>query len=130
MNDKLKVISYNCKGFKERNYDYLVNIYTQCQILLIQETWLYSFQQDSIAKLLKDSDCHSVSSMKNDDVGRRGRPFGGLAIVWKKTVPMKVTPISTTSVRLCAVKIDIQNTNVLIINVYMPVFSENVSNIN
>ena len=43
---------------------------------------------------------------------------------------MKVTPISTTSVRLCAVKIDIQNTNVLIINVYMPVFSENVSNIN
>ena len=98
--DNLKIISFNCKGFKERNYDFLKCLFETCDILLLQETWLYSFQKKEITNLLKDSDCHTSSSMQDDDVGRRGRPFGGLGIVWKKSIPMKVTPIQTTNVRI------------------------------
>ena len=69
------IISYNCKGFKERNYDYLRNIFRRCDIMLVQETWLHLFQQSQIKDLQRDSDCHTVSSMKDNDILRMGRPY-------------------------------------------------------
>ena len=74
----LDIISYNCKGFKERNYDYIKNLFNKCDVLMLQETWLYKFQESNIKNLFVDSNCFSVSSLQDDDVGRQGRPLGGL----------------------------------------------------
>ena len=118
---KLKFISFNCKGFKPRNYDYLSYLFKQCDIMMIQETWLYSFQEDIITDTLGDSCCHAVSAMSDDDVGRLGRPFGGCAIVWNKNLPIHVTPILTSSNRLCAISITTPQNSFLIFSIYMPV---------
>ena len=112
--DKLRFVSFNCKGFKPRNYDYLADVFEQCDIMTVQETWLYSFQEGIIGDVLRDSSCHTVSAMDDDDVGRRGRPFGGNAIIWKKNLPFHVTPISTNSNRICAVSLITTNNKFLI----------------
>ena len=78
----MKIISYNCRGFKQRNYNYILDLFSACDILLLQETWLYSFQVSSITNLLPDSLCHAVPSMSDDDIGRQSRPYGGVTIIW------------------------------------------------
>ena len=40
----LKVSSFNCAGFK-RNHEYNnKTVFENCDILLLQETWLYNFE--------------------------------------------------------------------------------------
>ena len=81
-NKTLTFVSYNATGFKERNYEFLKSIFSKCDVLMLQETWLYNFQQHNITNVLKDSQVHAVSAMRDDDVGRTGRPYGGCAVVW------------------------------------------------
>ena len=39
-----KILSYNCVGFKG-NYDYInKTVFENCDILLLQETWLYNLE--------------------------------------------------------------------------------------
>ena len=58
--------------------------------------------------------------VRQTDVGRKGRPFGGCAVLWHKNLSLAATPITTTSTRICAVDIKSDNTNFLLITVYMP----------
>ena len=37
MECELKFASFNCNGFKNRNYDYIRDIFKDCDILLLQE---------------------------------------------------------------------------------------------
>ena len=108
--DCLKFISYNCKGFKNRNYNYLKELYDKNDILLLQETWLYFFQ--------------------DDNVGKAGRPYGGCAIVWNNKLPIGVKPINTNSSKVCAAFAEIFNDKFIIISVYMPSNDNSIVNIN
>ena len=128
--DCLKFISYNCKGFKNRNYNYLKELYDKNDILLLQETWLYSFQDDIIKNILPNCECFSISSMKDDNVGRAGRPYGGCAIVWNNKLPIGDKPINTNSSRVCAAFAEIFNDKFIIISVYMPSNDNSIVNIN
>ena len=47
----LKVVSYNVRGLKPRNYDYLQSLFDRSDFLLIQETWLYEFEHRNISKI-------------------------------------------------------------------------------
>ncbi len=51
----------------------------------------------------------------------RGRPRGGVAIVWNAEMNAKVTPIDSESQHVCAVLIEYNSNKVLLICVYMPV---------
>ena len=44
MDRELNIVSFNCAGFKHRNYDYINDIFKDSDILFLQETWLYSFE--------------------------------------------------------------------------------------
>lgn len=48
----MKSNSYNCTGFKYRNYDYIQRLFTATDDLLIQETWLYGFEDSRIKMIL------------------------------------------------------------------------------
>ena len=98
----LSICSFNCTSFKSRNHEYIRDLYSRHDILLLQETWLYEFQFSEIAKVLPNSKCHLVSSMEVDDVGRVGRPYGGCCIVWNSQLVMTFEPLPTRSSRLCA----------------------------
>ena len=116
----MRVISFNCKGLKPRNYDYVKYLFDQCEVLLIQETWLYQFEAKYISSLLPDSMIHLVSSMDEADVGRLGRTYGGTAIIWNKSIPYNITPIQTQSSRISVLSLTDSSRKVIIFNVYMP----------
>ena len=115
-----KVSSFNCAGFKS-NCDYInESVYKKCDILLLQETWLYKFEFNLFNNKIKDCQYHAVSAMDESDIGRVGRPKGGCAIVWHKDLALSILPIETKSTRLCAVVEKSKRINFVICNVYTP----------
>ena len=58
--------------------------------------------------------------MDEAEIGRKGRPFGGCSIVWHKNLSIAVSPISTSSKRICAVEIKSNKAKFMLITVYMP----------
>ncbi len=74
-------MSFNCSGFQCRNYDYLKDIFMKCNIVLIEETWLYNFQHEEIGQVLGDSEHHAVSAMDDCGVSLVGGQHGGCAAV-------------------------------------------------
>ena len=117
---KLKMTAFNCQGFKYRNYNYVNEIFNKCNILMLQETWLYNFEHNNFTKEIPNCQYYAISGMDEADVSRVGRPKGGVAILWHKNLKLAFTPIETSSVRLCALHIKSQECNLILINVYMP----------
>ena len=116
----IKITSFNCSGFKPRNYGYLSDIFDKCEILLLQETWLYNFETNIFNNILPGCQFHAVSAMDESNIARVGRPYGGCAIIWKSNLALSITPIDTLSDRICAVLVKSDNLNIVVCNVYMP----------
>ena len=100
-----KISSFNCKGFKYRNYSYLQHVFNNVDFLLLQELWLYEFEFDIIGKVLPHSSYIAKSSMKSDY--------------------FSVTSIDTESDRLCACKVQSSDIDFVLLNVYMPTNNNN-----
>ena len=59
---QMKISSYNCAGFKG-NCDYInKTVFKNCDILLLQETWLYNFEFNLFNETVKNCQYHAVSS--------------------------------------------------------------------
>ena len=115
----LRICSYNTKGFKYRNFNYLKSLFRDHDIMFIQETWLFDFESITISNVLPNSIFASTSAMDSSDVNRRGRPYGGCAIICKNNYSL--TPIKTNTSRLCAASVLVNKIQYLILSVYMPV---------
>ena len=86
------IASYNCKGFKARNYPFIQDLFKKCTFLCIQEHWLYKCEFNNISKVIPKSAHHAVSSMQDDEFVR-GRPYGGTAIIYRANIDAIVTPV-------------------------------------
>ena len=117
---QIKISSYNCAGFKGQSDFIKEKVYTNCDIVLLQETWLHNFEFNLFNQTLPECQYHAVSAMDESDVGSVGRPKGGCAIVWHKDRTLSIIPVVTISPRLCVVTIKAKNSNILLCNVYMP----------
>ena len=49
-----------------------------------------------------------------------GRPFGGLSIVWKKSLGERCNIVNLGDSRLLGIEVDINGINAMFINMYMP----------
>ena len=116
---QMKISSFNCLGFKG-NCEYIKEVYNKCDILLLQETWLYNFEFNNFNKEMSKCQYHAVSAMDESNIGHAGRPFGGCAIIWHKDLALSIIPVDTTSPKLCAVVIKSDSLNIIMCNVYMP----------
>ena len=117
---KLKITSFNCQGFKFRNYNYVNEIFKLCNILMLQETWLFNFEHNNFIKEIPNCQYYAISDMDEAELSRVGRPKGGVAILWQKDLKLTFIPILTNSKRLCALNIKSDTCNIIMINVYMP----------
>ena len=119
LKNNLCISSYNCKGFKYRNYNYLQKLFDKSDVLLIQEHWLYDFEFGNFSNVLTGSKYIAKSDMQNDVINY-GRPYGGVAIIWKKSLVVEINEINTLSNRLCAIRITSHNLDIILVNIYMP----------
>jgi hypothetical protein len=56
-----------------------------------------------------------------------GRPFGGCAILWRRELNFRFTPVTVNSRRIYALKCVCENVRIVLINVYMPFEDDDVS---
>lgn len=132
MEKKLTFASYNMTGAKSDASRQFVNDFINCNqadIVLLQETWLQESQHDLLTEINSDFAFTATSGVDSANDLLRGRPSGGVAILWRKSLSHKISPVHILSKRLCAIEISVADTNVLLICCYMPCDSrtQNVS---
>jgi len=115
----LRFCSYNCRGFNSFKQSYLRSLLHECDFLFLQEHWLSVSQISSLNSISADHMAIGVCGFDNSDV-LSGRPYGGCAIFWRKTVDAQITVVDTCSKRMCALRIRSNFANLLLISVYMP----------
>ncbi|KOB76659.1 reverse transcriptase [Operophtera brumata] len=102
----ITIISFNCKGLK-RSVDQIREICKCADIIALQETWLWPHDLDFVSQIDPDFDSIAKSSMDTSVGVIRGRPHGGMALLWNKTKFAKVSVIECSSDRLQAVQITV-----------------------
>lgn len=121
----LRISSFNCKSIKSSVID-LAKICNECDIVLLQETWLRSCELNVINSVHNDFEGRAWSAM-DDNVEHRGRPFGGLAVMWRKSLKLKLSfKCKLINERIVVLDICNGKRSLCIINVYMPVAGKSV----
>ena len=115
----LAFASYNANGHAADRLAYMDKLMLTDDVLHLQEHWLMNSRISSLESSLHNVHVHGVSSVPDNEI-ITGRPYGGTAIIWNKDFKCKITPISLSTVRACAVIINVHNIDVLLCSVYMP----------
>jgi len=107
---------------------YIRRILSSCDILFLQEHWLADGQLACLTSLSADHVAVGISGFDDSDV-LRGRPYGGCAIIWRRTLNFKISPVVTNSRRVCATLFESGDIKLLCVCVYMPYESDASSTI-
>ncbi|CAK1582534.1 unnamed protein product [Parnassius mnemosyne] len=89
-------------------------------IVALQETWLLPFDIPYLAKIHQDFEYTGKSAVNISEGILKGRPYGGVAILWRKGTFESVTVINCANVRLAAIKVSLGDRYFLVFCVYMP----------
>ena len=82
-NNCLKIVTFNCRGLKSAMHD-IRNMCMKYDIIFLQETWL-SKNDNALLKDVDDNfDAFGISAMNDENGYQTGRPYGGLAVLWRK----------------------------------------------
>ena len=117
--NRLRLCSYNSNGSGFDRQLYIKDLFRKCDIILLQEHWLYTEHINILTSDLQNANICGTSAMNQNEL-RRGRPFGGTAILWRSDSRYKVTPMETMNDRISCVRLEIDKVKLLVFNVYMP----------
>ena len=111
----LQCLTFNCRGWTSGKQT-LHNLIGFLDLCFIQEHWLL---HDQLYEFHPDFHSISLSGVDNS-VFLHGRPYGGCAILYRKSLCSSITPLFCDSDRFCAIKLyDSCGISVLVC-VYMP----------
>ncbi len=113
------IASYNSQGSGVGRLPYIETLCSETDFVFIQEHWLFSEQLSRYSDTIPGINVHGMSGMNESEL-LTGRPFGGCAILWKRSLTCQVTPVTVSSRRLCAVTVNMDSVTLLLCNVYMP----------
>ncbi|KAJ2937577.1 hypothetical protein O0L34_g12975 [Tuta absoluta] len=117
---ELHIITVNCKSLR-RNWKFVSDLCNDNDVILLQETWLLPTDLHILQNLHPECDAIGSSSVDTAAGPLVGRPYGGMAIIYKKSLKITST-LLCDSTRLSAVEIALSSQHkLLLINVYMPV---------
>ena len=119
----LTFATYNPTGLlsdDKMKYTEQLLTYHNIDFLLIQEHWLLKRQLNKLSFFSSKYNFHAQSGVDEQSQILRGRPYGGCAILWKHELEGNIMCINTSCSRLCAIKIKIKNSWILLINLYLP----------
>lgn len=114
------LISFNCKNVK-RSVECVRRLCRTADVIALQETWLLPHDLSYLGNI-DDRFAATGTSAVDTSVGvLRGRPHGGVALLWRKGLFQTVSVIKCNSVRLAGIKVLSNNNRYsLIFSVYMP----------
>lgn len=119
-NDRIyKFVSFNCKNVKRSVQD-IRELCKQSDIIALQETWLLPEEISFLNTISDEFSCTGTSAVDTSAGILRGRPYGGVGLLWRRSLFHDVTVIQCSSPRMCAVKVVVRDKAFLLLNVYMP----------
>jgi exonuclease III len=96
---------------------------SKCDIVLLQETWLLECEHSILSSISNEFYSKGISAVDINHKVLSGRPHGGIAILWKKTLgKCKITDFSDN--RMMVFELQCGEKSLLFVNVYMPCCSE------
>ena len=111
--------TYNCSGFTDDKIDYINYLLSDIHVLFLQELWLIDNHRYILNDAFKNCNVFSVSGV-HDVSNLHGRPYGGCAIIIKKTVRCKLTCVSTISKRIVCILLTFGDICIMLCYIYMP----------
>ena len=86
----LNICSFNVKNFQSKaanqlKFEYVSDLLVRHDFLLLQELWLLP-EQLVLLDGVAGGCCKTAASPMRSNVERLGRPFGGVAILWKEAI--------------------------------------------
>lgn len=115
----VKLISFNCKNVT-RSVDCIRRLCVSADIIALQETWLLPHEISLLGQINDNFVFTGVSAVDTSDGVLRGRPYGGVALLWKKASFASVSVIKCNSARLVAIKVMLHQRSILVFSIYMP----------
>ena len=111
-------------GFNQ-GAEFLKNNITLYDIWCLQEHWLYPSTCCEINCISTEYVCNVICDVSDDGVMKPGRPKGGLAIMWNKSLLTSLKIIgSNINNRVMAAVLTCDSFVVCICNVYLPCFEQ------
>ena len=117
-----RIATFNIENFYT-NKLYLDKLLSECQIIALQEHWLYHFEQRELVEFCNERGFNVVLKSVDDadplppQCRPRGR--GEIAMIWKKNIDQMVSPVSDGNNRVQGLVINSAVGEVCILNVYM-----------
>jgi len=119
----VRIISLNCHGFNLGIEAYLSKLSNRYDIILLQETWLSDMTCYKLQNISNEFMVYHSSAMEDklhSDI-LHGRPFGGTAILVRKSMDIYCNPMPTNNPRITCVSLTgINSTDIILPSVYMP----------
>jgi len=115
----LQISTYNCQSSK-RNTGGIHKLCEQSDLVFLQEHWLFPDDLPTLNNIHNDFVSFALSSMDPSLELVAGRPFGGVAVLWRKTLAPYVTPMSFDDDRIVGLELNRDGVKMLFLGVYLP----------
>ena len=76
------LVTYNCCDFTDSKIVYIKQLYSDADILFLQELWIYDAQRSRLNDIFSECNVFSCSTIKSTTF-LPGRPYGGCGILIK-----------------------------------------------
>ena len=115
MEEFLRVSSFNCRNIKS-SIDNVRQLCDANDIIFLQETWL-TFEELSMLKSVHaDFYADGVTAMDTSSGLLLGRPFGGIAILWRQSIGDCIQIHKYNDSRVMAIEYNNGNRKLLAVN--------------
>ena len=116
----IRITAFNCHGNKTSTDTIQQVLCNQFDVILLQETWLYPDELTLVSNLCKDFTSFSLSSMSTHKQLIKGRPHGGISIMWRKSIPDKFRIIQYDVNRILGLELQTNDFTLLFLCIYLP----------
>ena len=115
----LRICTFNCRSIKNSIHD-VQRLCTSHDIICIQEHWLLPNELELLSNIHTDFFGIGTSAVNIANDLLVGRPYGGTAILFRKTLSNLVKPLSPSNSRITGMKFMSDGISLLLLSVYMP----------
>ena len=117
--NNIRVTSFNCKNYKT-SVNEIYELCDNCDILVLQETWLLEVDLSLLSNIHTQFYAKGISSVNVESGILKGRPHGGIAILWKKCFANRCKIIDFQDDKLLGLEVQHKDGKLLIVNAYLP----------
>ena len=114
----IQICSFNCNSLKNSLTE-VSELCSRYDLIFLQEIWLGKFELSSLNSIHNDFWGLGVTAFDSSNALLKGRPYGGIAILWRKTLQPSIS-VKAINERIMQINVTTDIGLVSLLNVYLP----------